>query len=155
MLKKFVEWAENNNWIIILNQKSTDLPEDIKKRYHIPEQWYHFVCNLKKCENLSNTKWFLTPNDYMSHEEDNQVFRWNEFEKLSLEWTNNDSNVVLYWDKHIPIFLSVDGEYYYYAINTENGSIVEGFEPEFENSSVVADDFNTFISKIITGEIAL
>lgn len=85
----------------------------------------------------------------------NNGFQWNEFELLSLESTDNDSSVITYWDKNLPIFMSVDGEYSYYAINTENGNIVIGYEPDFEEFSVVADDFYTFIGKITSGEIML
>ena len=51
--------------------------------------------------------------------------------------------------------MSVDGEYSYYAINTENGNVVYGREPEYEDSAIAADDFETFINKIISGEIVL
>ena len=155
MLKDFVKWAEENKWDIILNPEKVDLPEEIKNRYNIPKQWYDFISMFKKCENQSATKCFLTPYDYLPHEEDYKGFRWNEFEILSLEWNDNDSSIISYWDCHLPIVLSVDGEYSYYAINTVNGNIVEGYEPEFEDSSVVADDFNTFIRKIISNDILI
>ena len=51
--------------------------------------------------------------------------------------------------------MSVDGEYSYYAINIESGNVVIGYEPEYEDSSVVAEDFNTFINKVVSGEIEL
>ena len=152
MLSEFIEWARNNGWNVISTYEKTDLPDTIKCRYDIPVQWHSFICKLQVCENQSATKWFLTPNDYLPHDND---FQWNEFELQSLEHTNNDSSVISYWDKHLPIFMSVSGEYSYYAINTENGNVVEGHEPEFEESSLVADDFYTFINKIISGEIVL
>ena len=49
--------------------------------------------------------------------------------------------------------LCVGGEYEYYAINTATGIIVHGYEPEFEESSQVADSFFDFLSKIRTNEI--
>lgn len=152
MLNEFIEWAKKNNWNIILNSEKTDLPDSIKSRYNIPEQWYSFICKLQVCEDQSATKWFLTPDDYLPREEG---FQWNEFEIQSLECSDNKSSIISYWDKHLPIILSVDGEYSYYAINTENGNVVNGYEPEYEDSTVAAEDFNSFISKIISGEIAL
>ena len=107
---------------------------------------------LRVCENPTATAWFLTPGDYLPVSEG---FQWNEFELQSLEWTDNDSSVSEYWDKHLPVFMSVDGDYSYYAVNTENGNIVHGCEPEYEISSVVAENFNDFIRKIINGEIIL
>ena len=94
----------------------------------------------------------MTHKDYYPQD---KGFQWNDLELQSLEYADNDSGIIAYWDKHLPIFISVDGEYSYYAINTENGNIVVGYEPEFEVSSVVADDFYTFIGKIISGEIIL
>ena len=37
----------------------------------------------------------------------------------------------------------------------ESGNVVIGYEPEYEDSSVVAEDFNTFINKVVSGEIVL
>ncbi len=55
----------------------------------------------------------------------------------------------------MPIFMSVEGEYSYYAIDITNGNVVYGVEPEYEDSTIVAVDFGTFISKIISGDIVL
>ncbi|MBP1532639.1 MAG: hypothetical protein IK999_00705 [Ruminococcus sp.] len=152
MLNEFLEWAKNNGWNVIPTCDKTDLPDEIKRRYDIPSQWYSFICSFQICEDRSQTKWFLTPKDYYPQD---KGFQWNDLELQSLEYADNDSGIIAYWDKHLPIFISVDGEYSYYAINTENGNIVVGYEPEFEVSSVVADDFYTFIGKIISGEIIL
>ncbi len=152
MLNRFVAWLENNNWNIITNSDTMDLPDTIQKRYQIPKQWYDFISNLQMCENSSSTKWFLTAKDYLPQE---QGFQWNEFEMQSLEYCDDENDIISYWDKHLPIFLSVDGEYSYYAINIENGNVVAGYEPEYEDSTVIAEDFNSFIEKIITNQIAL
>lgn len=152
MLKEFIIWAKNNDWKVIENPEKAELPEVIKSRYTIPDRWYGFICKLGVCENNTQTKWFLTPKDYMPHEDG---FRWNEFEVQSLECCDNASEIISYWSKHLTIFLSVEGEYYYYAINTDNGNVVQGYEPEYELSEVVAEDFDTFIRKVISGEIVL
>ena len=52
--------------------------------------------------------------------------------------------------------MSVDGEYSFYAIDTEgNGSILSGYEPEFEEADKVADSFEDFMSKVLSGDIVL
>ncbi len=153
MLERFVEWAEANGWNVVTDTEKTELPEEITRRYDVPEQWYEFISRIKKCENSTADKWFLTPGDYLPQEEG---FQWNEFERLSLEWdSDSESSIVSFWDRHLPIFLSVDGEYSYYAIDTENGSVVGGCEPEFEEPSEAAGDINAFIDGIISGEIQL
>lgn len=155
MSNSFIEWARKNNWNIVINPEKIDLPDSIKNRYNIPEQWFNFICNLGICENQSSTKWFLTLNDYFPITE---VFQWNEFELQSLEFADNENEkeqIILYWNTHLPIILSIDGEYSYYAIDTENGSVVLGYEPEYEESTVIADDFNAFIENVISGKILL
>jgi hypothetical protein len=49
----------------------------------------------------------------------------------------------------------VKGEYEYYAINVENKKIVYGYEPEFEESEIVANNFGEFLDKIINNKIKL
>ncbi len=156
MLNRFIEWAKKENWNIIQNSVRNQIPEQIVKRYTIPYDWFNFISNFSSCSNQSDTKWFLTFYDFYLKKDG---FQWNEFELQSLECAENDSelkkNIISYCDKHLPIFMSVDGEYSYYAINTENGNVVFGIEPEHEESDIIAPNFNYFIEKIISNEIKL
>lgn len=152
MLNNFLEWARNNNWNIETASEKIALPAAITERYTIPDKWYDLISRIKICENQTATKWFLTPNDYLPNE---GGFQWNEFELQSLEYSDNNDDIISFWDKHIPIIMSVDGGYSYYAINTENGNIESGYEPMYEETTVIADDFGTFIEKTISGEIVL
>ncbi len=152
MFDKFTVWAKNNGWNIIASSGKTELPENIKTRYDIPEKWYQFVSALRVCEDKTATKWFLTPGDFLPREDG---FQWNEFELMSLEYANDESSITAFWDRHLPVFMSVDGEYSYYAVDTESGKVVNGCEPEFEDVTVAADSFEEFIGKIISGEIVL
>ncbi|HAB0062340.1 TPA_asm: SMI1/KNR4 family protein, partial [Listeria monocytogenes] len=45
--------------------------------------------------------------------------------------------------------------YEYYAIHLTNGNIVHGSEPEFEESSIVAESFADFLLKIVAGEMVI
>ncbi|EDJ0212292.1 hypothetical protein GD462_01710 [Listeria monocytogenes] len=51
--------------------------------------------------------------------------------------------------------MSVGGCYEYYAITLNDGSVVHGSEPEFEESSIVAESFADFLLKIEIGKIIL
>ncbi|UPZ35898.1 hypothetical protein MUB18_17485 [Sphingobacterium sp. PCS056] len=56
-----------------------------------------------------------------------------------------------FWNKHIPIILSVKKGYSYFAINVseENfGKIYYGDEPEFEEAVLVSNSFTSFIEAI-------
>ncbi|OFF91847.1 hypothetical protein BJM47_07420 [Listeria monocytogenes] len=78
---------------------------------------------------------------------------------MSLEAAEGDKNlenkVSLFWNAHLPIMMSVGGCYEYYAIHLTNGNIVHGSEPEFEESSIVADSFADFLLKIVAGEMVI
>jgi len=45
--------------------------------------------------------------------------------------------------------------YAYYAISMKDGSVVYGAEPEFEECDTVADSFEYFMEKVISGRIQL
>ena len=69
------------------------------------------------------------------------------------DWTND---IKSWWKPKLPFFMSVGGEYLYYAIDTEDGgAILSGYEPEFEEADKVADSFEDFMSKVLSGDIVL
>jgi len=51
--------------------------------------------------------------------------------------------------------MSVGGDYQYFAIQLDSGHIVQGWEPEFEDTMYVAESFVEFIEKLVTGEVLL
>ena len=82
-----------------------------------------------------------------------------EWELLSLEAAGDDAGwkeeIRQFWDRHLPFFLSLDGGYAYYAFSMEDGSVVYGAEPEFEECETVADSFEDFMEKVMSGRIRL
>ena len=88
-----------------------------------------------------------------------KAWQWNEWELLSLEAAGNDAawkdEIRKFWDGHLPVFLSLESGYAYYAISIKEGSIVYGSEPEFEECQTVADSFENFMEKIISKKIRL
>ena len=178
MVKQFTDWAAERGWNIKKRDGDMALPEEIAKRYDLPtarmpsggrpsvqhgccanrenalESWLEFIRQFSLCANKEFTKWFITFEDFGE-----EGFRWNEFEQISLEAADDDTEwrkqVTDFWDKHLPVFMSVEGEYEYYAVNVESGQVVFGFEPEFEEPETAADSFEDFIGKIVTGEIIL
>ena len=153
MKEEFIEWARNNGWDVFEDHDKAELPEHIKERYTIPETWYEFIARISLFQNHDVTKWFLTPREYKN--DLNEGFRWNEYELESLEWCDDPEPIKAFWDRYMPIFRSVDGEYSYYAIDTVTGNVLNGFEPEYEEATVVAEDFESFLKKIMSGEIEL
>lgn len=133
-------------------------PEQILKRYvNLPDAFKTFYAQLNLCSNAGDTCWFLSEEDFLKNEDG--AFSWNSFEQMSLEAAEGDKDlenkVKLFWNAHLPIMMSVDGCYEYYAIALNDGSVVHGSEPEFEESLVVADSFANFLLKIVAGEIGI
>ena len=103
--------------------------------------------------------WFLCQNEYNNISD--LAFKWNEFEKLSLEVAEDDKelkkDIKQWWDKKLPIIISVKDGYTFFAIDLENnsGEIVRGEEPEFEETKVVANSFFEFLDMVIKEKIVL
>ncbi|OYD61061.1 hypothetical protein [Rhodococcus sp. OK302] len=97
--------------------------------------WWTSFARLSSAD---ETVWFLSASDYVGA--DGDVFAWNEFELISLdaaETAEEASAVVRFWDRHLPILLSVRNGYSFLALVTAGagaGSVVHGEEPEFEES---------------------
>ena len=79
----------------------------------------------------------------------------NDLIERFLEWGKKKGWVIELAKSTMPIIMSIGGDYQYYAINIDSGEVVQGWEPEFEESFVVAGSFVEFIEKITTGEIIL
>ena len=150
--EEFIEWINNNGWNIELSEKEIAFPEEAKARYkNIPEQWLNFISRFTYIANSDENLWFLTCNNFTNF--------CYDFENMSLDAASGDGEwtkeIRDFWDKTIPIVMSVGGDYYYYGINIDTGKIVVAYEPEFEEAVEVTDSFDSFIRKIISGEIIL
>lgn len=158
MDKKFINWAKENKWKLELTDENFILPNNIIERYTVSKEWLNFINGVKNCTNSEQNKWFLTMNDY-----DTEYYKsswgWNDFEMMSLQAAEDDikwqEEITEFWNRHFPIFLDVEGDYSYYAIDTDSGEIVQGYEPEFEDCYTVAETFEDFITKILDGKIIL
>lgn len=85
MVEAFLTYMKGQGWNVELNEKQEHrLPKTIEERYtNIPQQWLDFISTVKSIINNDNTTWFLCEDDYSIQEED--TFRWNEWELISLE----------------------------------------------------------------------
>lgn len=133
--------------------------ETLNKRFqtrysHLPDDYLAFLKTYSLLTNQSDTTWFNSIADFNETNDEND-FKWNEFEIQSLDAfdgdVENQQEVKNFWNKHIPIILSVKKGYSYFAINVseENfGKIYYGDEPEFEEAVLVSNSFTSFIEAI-------
>lgn len=152
----FLQWAVKKGWKVEMRQEPANLPSTVLERYNpIPKEWISFISKVKFCISDSGTVWLLSAEDYLP--KDNTEWRYNEFELISLDAASDDreseNRIRAFWNQHLPIVMSVGEEYEYYAIDIQNGTIVCGNEPEFEEIKVVAASFAEFLQKIAEEKI--
>ena len=158
-INEFFVWAKNNNWRLDLSRDKKQFPSEILQRYIcIPNEYKIFYEQIALCANHSETTWFLSESDFLVANGE-IAFAWNSFEKMSLEALADDEETVQevteFWNLHLPIMYCVGGDYEHYSINITSGTIVNGYQPEFEDVIEKAKSFCDFLNKIIKGEISV
>ena len=155
LIENFTDWAKKKGWTIERAETAMELPEEVTTRYkNIPMQWLEFIIGFVDIMNSTDDMWFLTCENFLNGE-----WSYNDFENMSLEAADGDEewsvDIKAFWDNTFPIIMSVGGDYQYYAIELDSGKVVQGWEPEFEYPSVVAESFVEFLEKLIASEIEL
>ena len=159
MIDKFINCMKNRGWTVEMNEEQRFcLPEPMKSRYtDYPKSWVEFVSTVQSMIRGDEEAWFLCTEDY--DVQGDKAWQWNEWELLSLEAAEDDAGwkeeIREFWDRHLPFFLSLEGGYAYYAFSMKDGSVVHGAEPEFEECETVADSFEDFMEKMMSGRIQL
>ncbi|MDF2560159.1 MAG: hypothetical protein K0R99_1605 [Microbacterium sp.] len=114
-----------------------------------PETVVRWVSSFSQLSNADETVWFLSRRDYSNGAED--AFAWNECEHLSIQAATTDDEAVAvarFWKRHLPVLLSVRDGYEYLAVR-DDGAVVHGAEPEFEEAVVVFSQFEDLLRYII------
>ncbi|QNK59200.1 SMI1/KNR4 family protein [Paenibacillus sp. PAMC21692] len=156
---EFMIWANDNNWDITKKSgHQLNLDSSIISRYHeIPNEYLDFLTVVKRCITPDEMTWFICEDEFNNSAD--TEFKWNEYELLSLEAAMDDdrlkSEITAWWDNYLPIIMSVNGGYSFYAIDLtiEKGAIVRGYEPEFEEVEKVANTLEEFFELIMANSI--
>jgi len=153
---EFIKWANDNGWDI--TEKSgfqLNVNSSVISRYkEIPNEYLEFLSVVEKCITPNEKTWFICENEFNNSSA--IAFKWNEYELLSLEAARDDyiwkSEISAWWDNYLPIVMSVDGGYSFYAIDLteDRGAIVRGYEPEFEEVEKIANTLEEFFVWIMT-----
>lgn len=118
--------------------------------HRAPETVIRWVSSFSLLSNSDETVWFLSRDDYSTGAEG--AFAWNECEQLSIQAAMTDDEAVAvsrFWKRHLPILLSVRNGYEYLAVR-DDGAVVHGTEPEFEEAVVVFSQFEDLLRYITT-----
>lgn len=152
-LEAFLGLLKGAGWTVetAVDGGGNELNESFRRRYpRIPEDYRKFLVRVASCVHASGRIWFLCADYY------NGVGRtpetWNEFEQLDLEAAGDDGRRAAetrgFWDDHLAFLMSARGEYAYLAFRVTGesfGSVVDGYEIDFQGVTDVAPDFAAFV----------
>lgn len=114
----------------------------------VPASQIAWASSFSRLSSPDETAWFLSLDDYAGSSTD--AFAWNEFETMSRAAAmsaEDEAAVAEFWGRHCPILLSVREQYSFLAVRVD-GAIVHGEEPEFESTTDVAADLDSFLRTI-------
>ena len=141
-------------WTVNVASEPQPLPSIINERYpEIPPSLRSFIEHIETCARGDEQVWFLTSADYAGESESS--FAWNECESLESEDTDADTaaEIQAFWNAHLPILLSIAGDYSYLAVCVDRASpnygfVVEGYAPEFRETSRLCRSFDDLLDQI-------
>lgn len=154
-----IEVLKNTGFIVTERSERKELLSDFRDRYsNLPSDYQEFLQQFQTITNKSDNVWFNSIEDFNG--ESDSGFRWNEFEVMGLDALKDDEDacdmICQFWNNHIPILMSVKGEYQYLCIDLSPdnyGKIYYGVEPEFEESVVfVCGDFNQLLEMLASND---
>ncbi|MEB3095950.1 hypothetical protein VCS63_08995 [Achromobacter sp. D10] len=111
-----------------------------------------FLSLFTQLSSADDTRWFLSATDYAGTAE--SAFDQDTFRDISLEAAISDADrqmVETFWARHVPLFMSVDGEYEFLALDRVSGAVVHGAEPEFEAVSEMAPSLESLFDQMLAG----
>ncbi len=157
-VEAFLKWAEDHRWTVLRHTTDAELPAVVLSRYgRVPQPYLWFLRATALLATPDETGWFNCKSDFEGASD--SAFKWNELEIISLQAARDDEGwkqrVTQFWDTHLPVFISVKSGYAFYAIDTGNGAVVYGYEPEFEEVEAVASSFLEFLAFIMTGQVKI
>ncbi len=149
--KEFIEKLKTLGWTLKSNVPSdVYTPNDIINRIELNAQpeFLEFINQFEILANNEDNIWFLSVKDY-SKDNLGEGFSWNEFELQSLEAAdeNQRDNILQFWKMHLPFLMGVKSGYAYVAlvlVGPDKGSIVAGNEPEYEETTKIAESLEEF-----------
>jgi len=141
-------------WVVGVTDQRHPLPAAIDSRYpSIPASLRSFLEHVENCVREGEQVWFLTSADYAGTS--GSAYAWNAWEKLEIEDADaaTEADISAFWDAHLPIVLSIAGDFCYVAVCVDRASanygvVVEGYTPDFRETSVVCRSFDELLEQI-------
>jgi hypothetical protein len=141
-------------WTVRAAGEPHPLPAAINERYPaIPSSVRSFLEHVEECVNDRDQVWFLTSADYDG--KSGSEFAWDAWEQREREDADEReaADITAFWNAHLPILLSVAGDYYYLAVcvdrsSADYGCIVQAYSPDFREPSTLCRSFDDLLKEI-------
>jgi len=155
----FLKALVDAGWNVARKDTPLSISPAVRDRHSaLSDDYRQFLQAFTCCANASDNAWFLSEDDFNAddlHRKNVSMFRWDEYEQMSLEAAAGDAQeedrIRRFWDAHLPIALAVHSDYAYLALCTDSehfGSVVSGCGPEFEDSAhKISDSLTEFVQR--------
>lgn len=147
LFRRAAECLQEAGWTCESAPSAEDgVPSPLRTASEAVIRW---VSSFSRLSNSDETVWFLARDDYSTGAEG--AFAWNECEQLSIQAATTDDEafaVSRFWERQLPVLLSVRDGYEYLAVR-DDGAVVHGTEPEFEETAVVFSHFEDLLRYVI------
>ncbi len=158
LIVETVEALRGAGWQVETADPPRPLAEAIRRRYpDLPAPAVEWATQVASCVSPYEGCWMLAAEDYGARPEDDQQFRWDEFERMATERDGADlagaREAAAFWDRHFPILLYVAGDYEYVALCTDpqspdRGKAMHGDVADYDSPRVLADSFAGFLAML-------
>lgn len=156
MINTYINFLIKQSWAFKEKKKklkkteTSDYASGRLKKIQDDNTFFDFINSYNLLANKTDDVWYLSIKDYITKENDNEEFSWNDFEVESLEYADTkeeEKKIKSFWENHLPLLLSVKESYAFIGIiisQQNKGKIVFGREPEYEDIEVIADSLEDF-----------
>ena len=152
LIEEVIDALRSAGWTVTLNAKSQPLPASVLRRHpRLPPLAVEFFTNIQSCVEPKEGAWFLAAKDFARTD----GFRWDEYERMVLEDGDEDQaqEVRSFWDRYLPIFQLVEGDYEYLALGTDPsskdfGKVVWNAEAGYETPVVITESYEDFLVRL-------
>lgn len=152
-IQKFLAKLAERGWLVGGVPSDADAlhPTDVP-RYSsfMPAELFNMLARSDSLMRQDQGAWFWSPSDYLGRS--NKAHLWTQVEVDCIEGARGDENwqaeIRNFWDEHFPIGLQVSPRCMFIAIRRD-GVVVVGVEPEYEETTEVADSFRAFAEDVV------
>jgi hypothetical protein len=141
-----------SGWTVENLPQHVSLPVEVTQRYPgIPDEYRTLLESVALVAAPNDSAWLVTGAEFAGTAD--SAYSWNEWEQQSLDAAGKDdalrASVRSFWDRHMPILMSVKSGYAYFALDLQTLQVVQGEEPEYEETSLLAESLEELFHLIV------